>query len=466
MKSNRWLRLVSLLAALMLVAAACGGDDDDAGGDAGGDAGTDETAAAAGGDAVVIDYWLWDDRQQPFYEQCATDFEAANPNIDVQISQFGWGDYWTGLTTAFASDTAPDVFTDHLARYPEFVNSGVLVPLNEFSERDGVTDIYFEGLADLWTDPDGNRYGWPKDWDTIAVAINAESLAAAGLTVDDFATATWNPTDGGTFQELIAKLSVDANGNRGDSPDFDPSNVEQYGFGIEGNFGAFGQTTFSAFAASTGFQFLDQNPWGTSANYDDPNLAATLQWFRDMIEAGYIAPLEDTQSLGGFTLFESGLVASMTNGSWMIASYSGLEGIDTVWAPLPTGPEGRASMFNGLADSITQSAEDPDAAWEWVKYMASDACQQVVGEGAVVFPAIPAATETAQAAHESNGVDVSAFTTYVETGETFLFPITFVASQIESEIGPIMDAILLGQESDPAAALAAANERVNSILGG
>lgn len=457
-------QLIALLAVFAMIVAACGDSAED-GGDAG-DTGDTASADTGGGEVTTIDYWLWDDRQQPFYEQCATDFEASNPNIDVEITQFGWGDYWDGLTTAFASDTAPDVFTNHLARYPELATSGVLVSLNEYAEADGVEDIYFEGLADLWVNPDGERYGFPKDFDTIAWAVDQEDLDAAGLTVDDLRSATWNPQDGGTFEEIIAALSVDANGVRGNEDAFDPSNVETYGFGLEGNFGAFGQTTFSAFAYSTGFEFLNENPWGTEANYDDDRLADTLAWFRSGIEKGYIAPIEDTQSLGGFTLFENGQVASMTNGSWMIASYEGLEATDTVWAPLPEGPEGRRSMFNGLADSITQSAEDPDAAWEWVKYLASPECQNVIAGGAVVFPAIPEAAEAAQAQHSENGVDVSAFTTHVDNGTTFLFPITGSASQVEAIIGPVMDAILIGQETDPYAALDAANEQVNAVLGG
>lgn len=458
-------RLLAALFALSLVAAACGGDATDTTSAAGGGGSDSTVAGGAGGDVTTIDYWLWDDRQQPFYDQCATNFEEMHPEIDVVVSQFGWGDYWDGLTTAFASDTAPDVFTDHLARYPELVSSGVLVPLNDFSDRDGVTDIYFPGLADLWVDTEGNRYGWPKDWDTVAWVANAAPLADAGLTADDLAAATWNPQDGGTFQEIIAKLSVDANGNRGDSADFDVDNVEQYGFGLEGNFGAFGQTTFSAFAASTGFQFLNENPWGTQANYDDDRLADTIAWFRSMIEMGFIAPVEDTQSLGGMTIYQDGTVASMTNGSWTISAYTGFEGLDSVFAPLPTGPEGRASMFNGLADSITTSAEDPEAAWEWVKFLASAECQEIVGAGAVVFPAVPSATEIAQAKNLENGVDVSAFTTHVENGTTFLFPITNSASQIEAIVGPVMDAILLGVETDPRGALDAANEQVNALLG-
>ncbi|MEM9034883.1 MAG: sugar ABC transporter substrate-binding protein [Actinomycetota bacterium] len=469
---NTTLRLLAILFAFAMVAAACGDSDDDSGGDSGSeaDAGDGGDAPAAGGgdfEDVTIDYWLWDGNQQPFYEQCAADFTAnVQPGITVNIEQFGWGDYWTGLTAAFASDSAPDVFTDHLARYPEFVESGVLVSLNEFVERDGVdVDQYFPGLAELWTSPDGERFGLPKDFDTIAMVLNTDMLDEAGITLEDFANAEWNPTDGGTWGELIQRLTVDANGVRGNEDGFDPSNVAVYGFGIEGAFGAFGQTTFSSFAASNGYVATD-GPWADSANFDSPELIETLQFFADWIEAGYVTPIEDVESLGGTTIFQSGGAATQTNGSWMISTLSGdATEVPVAYAPLPVGPEGaRASMFNGLADSITQSAENPDAAWEWVKYMASPACQDVVGTGAVVFPAIPSAATIAQEAHAANGVDVGAFTIHVDEGTTFLFPITDSASRIEDIMGPVMQQILRG-EGTAADLIPPAAEQVNQVLG-
>ncbi|MEM9565957.1 MAG: sugar ABC transporter substrate-binding protein, partial [Actinomycetota bacterium] len=461
MRGKQSFRLLAALLALAMIAAACGGDDDESSSGA-------SSEAPSFDEALTIDYWLWDGNQQPFYEQCAADFTAnVQPNISVNIEQFGWGDYWTGLTAAFASDSAPDVFTDHLARYPEFVESGVLVSLNDFVERDGVdVNQYFPGLAELWTSPDGERFGLPKDWDTIAMVTNSDMLAEAGVTVDDFANAEWNPTDGGTWGELVQRLTVDANGVRGDEDGFDGSNVAVYGFGIEGNFGAFGQTTFSSFAASNGYVATDA-PWADEANFAAPELAETIQFFADWIEAGYVTPIEDVESLGGTTIFQSGGAATMTNGSWMISTLSGdATEVPVEYAPLPTGPIGeRQSMFNGLADSITTSAENPDAAWEWVKYMASPACQEVVGEGAVVFPAIPSATKVAQDAHAANGVDVSAFTVHVDDETTFLFPITDSASRIEDTMGPVMQQILRG-EGSAADLLAPAADEVNSILGG
>ncbi len=479
---KKWRMLLALLLAFSLVAVACGSDDssesstadsssdsgDDAMEDDGDDAMEDDGDAMADGEAVTIDYWLWDGNQQPFYQECADAFTAENPGINVEISQFGWGDYWDGLTAAFSTNTAPDVFTDHLARYPEFVESGVLVGLNDYVAADGV-DVtnYFPGLAELWTSPDGERYGLPKDFDTIAVVINQDMLDEAGFGGDVNAL-DWNPADGGSFGELIQAMTVDANGNRGNSADFDASTMGEdgsvYGFGLEGNFGAFGQTTFSAFAASNGWTAVSE-VWASEANYGDPALAETIQWFADWIEAGYITPIEDVQSLGGTTIFQGGGAAMQTNGSWMIGGLTGSD-FPVTFAPTPVGPAGdRASMFNGLADSITTSSQHPDEAWEWVKYMASPACQEVVGTGAVVFPAIPSAAQIALDAHAANGVDVSAFTTHVDNETTFLFPITDSASRIEASVGPVMEQILRG-DGKAADLLPAVAEEVNSILGG
>ncbi len=481
MRGKTFMRLFALLLAVAMVAAACGSSDDggtatendgadseettsdDDGGEE--EAMDDDDGEEAMADATVIDYWLWDGNQQPFYEQCAEDFHAVNPDIAVEVSQFGWGDYWDGLTAAFVTESAPDVFTDHLARYPEFVDSGVLVPLNDYVDADGLdTAQYFPGLAELWTSPDGERYGLPKDFDTIAMVLNETMLADAGITVDDFNSAEWNPTDGGTWGALVQKLSIDTNGVRGDEDGFDASSVATYGFGLEGAFGAFGQTTFSSFAASNGFTAVD-GVWADKANYADPALAETIQFFADWIAAGYITPIEDVESLGGTTMFQGGQAASQTNGSWMISTLSGeATEFPVVYAPTPVGPSGaRASMFNGLADSITTSAEDPDAAWKWVAYMASPACQELIGAGAVVFPAIPSAAAIAQDAHAANGVDVSAFTTHVDNGTTFLFPITDSASRIEEIMGPIMQQILRG-EVKAADVLPDAAAQVDEIL--
>jgi ABC-type glycerol-3-phosphate transport system substrate-binding protein len=85
---------------------------------------------APSGEAVTIEYWLWDANQLPAYQACADAFMAANPNIQVNITQSGWDDYWNGIQTGMVAGTAPDVFTNHLAKYPEFAAKEQLVDIS------------------------------------------------------------------------------------------------------------------------------------------------------------------------------------------------------------------------------------------------------------------------------------------------------------------------------------------------
>lgn len=412
---------------------------------------------------VTIRYGLWDTNQVPPYQQCADDFTKANPNIEIKIEQLGWNDYWTGIQTGFATGETPDVFTNHLAKYPEFAQLGQIMDIQPMVDRDKVaTDIYYPGLADLWG-RDGKRYGLPKDWDTVAVVYNVEALKAAGVTVEELNAATWNAQDGGTFGQILAKLTLDANGKNGLDPAFDKANVAQYGFSMSGMGGAYGQTEWSMFAVANGFKF-NNGVWGNEYYYDDPKLAETMQWIANLwLVQGYAPPLADQTSLGRTSLFQSKKVALVLDGSWMIGTYLASE-FPVGFARLPLGPEGRRSMFNGLADSIYIGTKHVEESWTWVKYLASQACQDVVGNSGVVFPAIPASADLSLKARSDKGIDVSAFVLQAnEEGGTFLFPITDNGAQISTIMTEAMDRIGLG-EATAADALKAANEEVNALF--
>ena len=99
---------------------------------------------------VLLRYQLWDTNQKPVYQKCADDFEQANPNIKIQIENKNWGDYWSGLARGFIAETAPDVFTDHLGKYPQFAQSEVIEPV---STRGIDMNQYLPGLAELWKSP-------------------------------------------------------------------------------------------------------------------------------------------------------------------------------------------------------------------------------------------------------------------------------------------------------------------------
>lgn len=420
------------------------------------------TGASAGGGAAsgTISYWLWDANQLPAYQACADAFAQANPGTKVQITQAGWDDYWTKVTNGFVAGTAPDVFTNHLSKYPEFVSTGQLEPLDSVK-----LETYQPGLADLWVAQDSKRYGVPKDFDTVAVFYNKKLLAEAGVAEADLQTMTWNYDDGGTYEKIAAKLTVDANGKRGDEPGFDKTKVKVYGLGLDGGSGgAYGQTQWAMYTGTTGWQFTDKNPWGTKYNYDDERFQKTQAWMARMIEKGYMPSLAAVTGASSTDIFGAGKYAMVTQGSWMTSSFFNLKDIEVGLAPTPVGPTGkRASMYNGLADSIWVGSKNKETAKKWVEYLGSAACQIEVGKKAVVFPAVPAGTDAAEAAFKAKGIDVSAFLVHVKDQTTFLFPITDKASSIGNIMQPAMDAVYNGQA--PVSSLTQANAEVNALLG-
>lgn len=411
---------------------------------------------------VTIRYGLWDPAQLPAYEKCAETFMAKNPNIKIEITQLGWDDYWTGLQTEMVGGTACDVFTDHLAKFKEFAEKNQILDLSTYIKRDNVdTSIYLNGLEKLWQTSDGKCYGLPKDWDTIAIAYNADYLKNAGITKEEANSLTWNYEDGGSFEQFIARLTLDENGRNGLDPNFDKTKIVQYGFVI-GHSDDRGQCQYSSLTGSTGWTYTD-GLYDSNYHYDDPRFIKSIEWLERMFDKGYFVPYAETGN-GNAPLLNSGKAAATFDGSWTIGSYINDNPIPVEFALLPEGPAGRKSMTNGLGDSIWSGTKHPEEAWQWVKFLASEEAQKIVGSFGVVFPAIQSGVDLALDKYKSKGVDVSPFTIEASTPNgTFFYPVIDNASKVTEIMIRTFDAIALkSAEIEPA--LKAANKEVKALF--
>jgi len=421
--------------------------------------------AGAGGGANTVTYWLWDSNQLPAYQACAKGFEKENPGLTVKISQMGWDDYWTKLTASFIAGTQPDVFTDHIQKFGQFADLKVLEPLDDLGIK---PSDYQSGLADNWIAQDGHRYGAPKDWDTVALFYNKKMAQSAGITEQQLNSLAWNPKDGGTFEKTIAHLTVDVHGRHGDEPGFDRHHVKVYGLATGGGGDGDGQTQWSNFAASAGWSYADKKRWGTKYRYDNRTFQSVVKWYFGLAKKGYLAPLAD-YSAGADPAnaqVAAGKAATAFDGAWMISTYAAMKGIKVGTAFTPAGPTGRrATMMNGLADSITKNAHNKQGAKKWVRYLSSDACQRIVGGYGIVFPATPGGTKAAVAAYAKKGIDVTAFTKPVTDQKdfrTFTFPITNNAADVFALMHPAMQGIYGGGKS--VGSLDQTNDQINLIL--
>ena len=82
-----------------------------------------------------------------------------------------------------------------------------------------------------------------------------------------------------------------------------------------------------------------------------------------------------TDALGD--AFEQGQAAMESNGSWLVATHEAA-GLDFGIAPLPKGPAGQATSINPTGAVVYKGTKNPDAAWEFVKYLASPPAQEQI----------------------------------------------------------------------------------------
>lgn len=394
---------------------------------------------------VLVRYQLWDSQQLPAYRQCAADFMQANPDIHIRITQVGWGDYWTGLSTGFIAGAAPDVFVNHLQHAPQFMRHGVVEDLTEYVKRDAL-DLQDSppALLNAWQDR-GRLLGLPKDWDTVAILVNLDHAERQGVTLAALQEARWNPVDGGEFGQLIRQLTVDQEGRNALHPEFDRRRVVVYGYQPPGPGGLAGQTEWVAWAASNG-HVPQAEPWGP-LRFDEPRLAQAIQWLADLAPAGLAAPPMEVRSIGTGALFAAGRVALMPDGAWMATYFGRKAPFRSTWIRAPDGPMGfSASMLNGTADSMWAGSKVKPQAWRWMAYLASEACQRTIAKSGIVFPARLSLAELTVQAHRAQGVDSSAFVQAAK-GRTVLTPILDDGARIDDIVKSALESVHLGKVS-------------------
>lgn len=435
--------LVAALAAGSLAACSNGGS-------AAGQQSSESGSVPSASEAVTVNWWTWDDKQAESYKKCVTPFEKANQNITVNISQYGWGDYWPKLTAGFLAGNAPDAFQNNAGYYPEFVSQGQLLPLDDLIAADGVDMGQYASGTQTWKYTDGKFYGLPMDWSTVGLYYNSDMLEQAGLTADDMANLTWNPDDGGTFEKVVAHLTIDENGVRGDEAGFDKTKVKVYGISNQGSSNVNGGDTWAQFAGTTGWTLGNTPNWPTTFQYSDPRFEATASYLRGLADKGY-SPQMGQFTLGNSEQLGSASVAMVSDGSWMATTYAALPDIKVGIAPSVIGPNGdRSALSNSNGNSIWAGSKNTDAAWKWVSYMESEECQTLAGVDGTFFSAIPAAMDATAAAMKQQGIDISPFTDRLTDGSLFESPMYAHGQEVDAAVTPLLEAYFTHQQNEEA----------------
>lgn len=112
------------------------------------------------------------------------DFEAANPGIKVQLTDFPWTEYENAMVLRLRNKTETDVIYGGQDWLPAWAAAGFLAPLDDVAPEK-VTELKKDlapfALSDVTYN--GKIYGLPYYADTISLLYNKKILADAGIQV-------------------------------------------------------------------------------------------------------------------------------------------------------------------------------------------------------------------------------------------------------------------------------------------
>jgi len=313
-------------------------------------------AAGCGQAATTIEYSIWGDPAELASQQAIVDaFHEANPSITVKVTVSDWDTYWDKLQTGLAGGAAPDVFAMDGPLFPDFQSRGVLLDLKSYVDKDkyDLTQLADQGVKDFTT-ADGGQYGLPRDLNVIVLYYNKAMFDEAGVAYPDD---TW---DWAKLVEAAHKLTLDKDGD-----------------GSTDQWGLYTETTdmenyWSSLVWQNGGDIIA--PDGKSTLLGSEEAVGGLQFLQDLIWKEKVVPEPALFAETG-DAFEQGQAAMEANGSWLVPTLEAA-GIELGIAPLPQGPAGRATSVNPTGAVVYKDSKNPDAAWLFVKYLASPAAQE------------------------------------------------------------------------------------------
>ncbi|MBP3877082.1 MAG: sugar ABC transporter substrate-binding protein [Lachnospiraceae bacterium] len=350
---------------------------------------------------------IWDNNQLAGLQEIADEWSAES-GVKVNINVVDWDNYWTLLEAGASGGEMPDVFWMHSNTAQMYMENDLLYPLDDMIAADDSIDLanYYEGIVDLYNS-NGKQYALPKDHDTIALLYNKAIFDKYGV---DY------PTDDWTWEDLIeAEKKITEAGkddgvygmamNTSNNQDGWYNPIYDYGGNVVGE--DHKSTEIGSDASKAGMEIV-----------------------RQIVENG--APQTVVAETGTDSLFNSGLVGMITQGSWMInVFYTADNAADYAWAMLPYADvngngacdEGeRQSCYNGLGWAIAHDVEDPQACYDLISYFCSEKGQKEQAQKGVTMAGMKSVSDEFASAFE--GMDVSAFTRIEEEGTLYFRPYT------------------------------------------
>lgn len=426
----------TLLFSVGVLAAGCGNSET---------ADSSENESADG--KTTLDFWsFWGSgARQEVIEEIIDDFNASQDKIEVKYSYQPWGDIWTKSLSSITAGNPPDVIVQDINSVAQRAEAQQATNLSEYIEE-GFSDEFYPQLWDT-VEYEGDAYAVPFNTDTQVIFYNKTLFKEAGISEEQLPQ-TWEE-----LETVARKLDV----KNGD--DF-----ERIGFYPLWNLGA----DVWALNADDGVSWFDKDE---NVKIDTDNKVEALEWILDWQEyygQDTINRLEAEFGSGVADPFISGLVAMRAQN---INYYSSLAEnapddfeFGVIQIPEKESGSGHWSWGGGFVLEVPYGAKDPEASYEFIKYLSTPEVQEKFGEKSFDIMANRTANENLV---NNDNLDENGQMIYQMADENFantvITPVPLTAPDFSSLVNEQIDQIMLGSKT-PAEGLADAQKAVEDLV--
>jgi multiple sugar transport system substrate-binding protein len=329
-------------AALVLSSAACGSGFSSKSGN------TQQKAGPANLQVLIASSG---DAETNAVKAAAAAFASSSSNtVTVNPAQ----DIGQQLGQAFAGGNPPDVFYVDASRFADYASIGALYP---YGNKVPDANDFYQSLRQTFT-YQGQLYCIPKDFSTLALEINTDLWAKAGLTDADVPT-TWDQ-----LVTVSKKLKA-----KGITPLATADTRDRLG----------------AFVVENGGWWANQDD--TQATADSPQNVQALQFVQMLLKQKLAVYPKQVDAGWGGEAFGKGKTAMAMEGNWIRgAMQSDYPTIKYEVKPLPSGPAGPGTLSFTQCWGISAKSKFKDQAIKFVEYMTAKDQQLTFAKAFGVMP--------------------------------------------------------------------------------
>ncbi|TDT74703.1 multiple sugar transport system substrate-binding protein [Arthrobacter sp. AG258] len=328
---------------------------------------SNSASAPASDEEVTLTYSMWQQDQVATFEKMFDEFHKENPKINVKIQLTGFAQYFSKLQNEASNDTLPDVFWLNPYNFPLYASQGVIAPIDEKVKASGFDASQIpENMRDIYT-WDQKLYSLPNNRDAITVWYNKKLFDAAGIAYPD---PSWTWDD---FRSIAKKLTNKSAGVWGTASSLDQGHVSV-------------QTT----VPQAGGYVLSEDK--TKTGFGEKEAQQGIQFWTDLVADGSSPTLSDLAQTDMNSLFLSGKMGMLYQGSWFASQYGqtqlakdGSIGVVTV----PHGPKSNGTPSSSLGNVMPAKAKHPEESYKLIQFLGSKTAAEIYSKDGIGLTAYP-----------------------------------------------------------------------------